>query len=74
MKMLNESQIVATYGVGLRQLRAMRARGDGPKYIKVSGRIGESGGRILYPVVDFERWLESCPTGGGQVDLSAEAR
>jgi hypothetical protein len=64
-KNLCEKAISSTYGVGIRQLRHMRMRGDGPLWIKVSGSIGVRGGRILYPVDEFERWLSRLPSGGG---------
>jgi hypothetical protein len=63
---LTEREVNATYGLGIRQLREMRMRGNGPKFIKVSGTTGRRGGRVLYPVVSLERWLASCPAGGEQ--------
>lgn len=67
---LTEKQACARYGIGSRTLRLMRMRGAGPRYVKVSGRLGCRGGRIIYPVAAFEAWLESLPSGGGK---SAEA-
>lgn len=62
----SEREVSAHYGIGLRQLRLMRMRGDGPRWIKVSGRIGQRGGRVLYPLRDLEDWLASRPGGGGR--------
>ncbi|MGD1094611.1 MAG: hypothetical protein ABSB35_21780 [Bryobacteraceae bacterium] len=53
-------------GIGRRQLRAMRVRGTGPKWLKVSGELGKRGGRILYPVTSLDRWLATRP-GGGEI-------
>ena len=63
---LTEREAFERYGVGIVQLRKMRARNSGPRYIKISGQIGQRGGRVLYPVEDLERWLNSVPTGGGR--------
>lgn len=63
---LSERAVSLRYSVGCRQLRAMRLRGDGPRFIKVSGTLGQLGGRILYPVVELEQWLASLPVGGGR--------
>jgi hypothetical protein len=63
---LTESEVAERYGVGIRQLRAMRMRNTGPRYVKVSGRLNERGGRILYPRADLEVWFASCPSGGGE--------
>ena len=61
---LSEREVNARYGLGLRHLRGMRLRNDGPRFIKVSGQIGKRGGRVLYPVSDLERWLLEFPSGG----------
>lgn len=71
---LTEREVAASRGIGLRQLRMMRMRGVGPRYIKISGRIGESGGRVLYPVRDLDTWLQSCPSGGDQSAVAAVAK
>jgi hypothetical protein len=64
-KYLNEGEIVNIYGIGVRQLRLMRLRGTGPKFIKPSGSLGQTGGRVLYSVEDLEIWLSTRPSGGG---------
>jgi hypothetical protein len=61
---LTESEVVESRGIGRRQLRVMRAKGTGPRYIKVSGQIGRRGGRVLYPVADLDQWLAQRPSGG----------
>jgi hypothetical protein len=71
---LSEKEVAASRGIGLRQLRMMRMRGVGPRYIKISGRIGESGGRVLYPVRDLDAWLQSCPSGGEQTAAAPAAK
>lgn len=37
---LNEFEVAATRGIGLRALRSMRMRGSGPPFHKISGAIG----------------------------------
>jgi len=61
---LTESEVQATRGIGVRQLRTMRMRGIGPRFIKISGSIGQRGGRVLYPVAELDAWLSQCPGGG----------
>jgi hypothetical protein len=61
---LTENEVADRFGIGRRHLRLMRARGSGPRFLKVSGRLGQTGGRILYPIADFEEWLDSLPSGG----------
>jgi hypothetical protein len=34
--------------------------------VKLSGRIGSTGGRIAYPARDLYWWLESLPSGGSK--------
>jgi len=63
---LNEREVSARYGVGVRQLRMMRLRNKGPRYIKVSGGLGKRGSRVLYPSADVDAWLAGCPAGGGR--------
>jgi hypothetical protein len=64
---LTEREVSEIYRIGTRQLRLMRLRGKGPRFLKVSGQLGHSGGRILYPVADLEAWLASRPSGGERV-------
>lgn len=61
---LNETEVAATTGIGVRQLRRMRASNRGPRFIKISGQIGQRGGRIVYPLTGVNEWLESRPCGG----------
>jgi len=65
---LCESEVCAIYGIGVRQLRLMRMRGEGPRWLKVSGSIGKTGGRILYPLADLLAWLDSRPSGGEAIE------
>ena len=60
----NEREIFELFGIGIRQLRQMRMANTGPKFIKISGEIGKTGGRVVYPIAAVERWLETQPTGG----------
>jgi len=64
---LTEREVNASYGLGVRQLRLMRMRNTGPRFLKVAGRIGQRGGRVLYPVADLEHWLQTRPGGGEQL-------
>jgi len=61
---LTEKEVEATRGIGCRQLRLMRMRGTGPRWLKISGEVGRRGGRVVYPVADLEAWLASRPGGG----------
>ena len=63
---LNEKMVAEQYCIGLRQLRLMRMRGTGPIFLKISGAIGKTSGRIIYAIADVEEWLNSCPSGGGK--------
>ena len=47
---ITESEAATIFGIGVRQFRNMRMRGDGPPWIKISGQIGHPGGRVLYEV------------------------
>jgi hypothetical protein len=51
-------------GVGVKQFRNMRMRGDGPPWKKVSGQVGRRGGRVVYPISSLEAWIASRPGGG----------
>jgi hypothetical protein len=64
-KNLSEKEIEQLYGVGRRLLQGMRMRSEGPPFIKISGRLGARGGRVVYPVAGLEAWLASRPSGGG---------
>jgi hypothetical protein len=44
---LTEIETEAIYGLPKRQLRKMRMRGSGPRWVKTSGKIGRPGGRAL---------------------------
>ncbi|MGA2881089.1 MAG: hypothetical protein ABSG13_19235 [Bryobacteraceae bacterium] len=63
--MLTEREIEATRGIGCGQLRRMRLHGTGPRFIKVAGSLGRTGGKVLYPVKDLDAWIATLPTGGG---------
>jgi hypothetical protein len=62
---LTPKQIAEIFNIGLHHLALMRMRGTGPAFIKISGQVGKSGGRVLYPVAGVKEWLASAPTGGG---------
>lgn len=62
--LLNEREVQAIYGIGTSHLRRMRMRNAGPRHTKISGRVGETGGRVLYKVTDLEEWLSKAPGGG----------
>jgi hypothetical protein len=61
---LTEIETEAIYGLPKRQLRMMRMRGSGPRWVKTSGQIGRPGGRVLYPVDSLEEWFARRPGGG----------
>ena len=61
---LTEIEVSNLYGIGIRQLRYMRMRGDGPIWVKISGTVGRRGGRVLYPVSDLDAWMRSRPGSG----------
>jgi hypothetical protein len=63
---ITEVEVYSTFGLPIRLLRNMRMRGDGPPWKKISGRLGQRGGRVIYPVAEIERWITSRP-GGGEV-------
>src|SRR5258708_32333593 len=63
---ITEREVNARYGLGLRHLRIMRMRGDGPRWIKTSGQGGRRGGRVEYPVDALARWIARRPCGGGE--------
>jgi hypothetical protein len=63
---LREAEVAERYAIGLRQLRLMRMRGTGPRYIKPSGRINRPGGPVRYSLADIEMWIASLPSGGGK--------
>jgi hypothetical protein len=68
-----EQQVSARFAIGIRHLRMMRARGTGPRFTKVSGRLGHSGGRIIYRVADVKEWLAGLPSGGAGPEPNAAA-
>jgi len=63
---LTPKQVSEIYGLGMHHLALMRMRDAGPPFIKISGRLRQSGGRIVYPAAGVKAWLESLPRGGGQ--------
>jgi len=62
---LTVREVEETRGVRARQLALMRMRGDGPRWIKVAGKLGCRGGRVLYPAAALDAWLAQLPGGGG---------
>lgn len=65
---LNEFEVAATRGIGLRALRSMRMRGSGPPFHKISGAIGRKGGRVLYEAALVDDWIRNQPAGGDRVE------
>jgi hypothetical protein len=61
---LTETEVSAVYGIGVKQLRHHRMRGDGPRWQKISGKIGRPGGRVVYSIEAVRAWIESQPGGG----------
>jgi len=66
---LTETEVQVLYGIGIVQLRKMRGRGVGPRFIKISGAMGKCGGRVVYPVKDLEAWLATMPCGGAALPV-----
>ncbi|MFX1761432.1 hypothetical protein PWP93_02320 [Paraburkholderia sp. A1RI-2L] len=50
---LNQKQLAARWGVAEATLERWRSEGDGPKYLKLRGRVA-------YRLVDVESFEESC--------------
>jgi len=65
---LTVREVEETRGIRARQLALMRRRGDGPRWIKVAGKLGCRGGRVLYPAAALDEWLTRCPGGGGMAE------
>lgn len=49
---LNEKQAAARYGLSIHWFRRARWKGDGPRYIKLAGRV-------LYPREELQQYFES---------------
>jgi hypothetical protein len=64
--LLNEREAAAALGVSVKLLRRWRMLNKGPRFVKLSGRIGSTGGRIAYPARDLYCSLESLPSGGSK--------
>jgi len=69
--LLNEREAAAALGVGVNLLRRWRMANRGPRFVKLSGRIGRTGGRVAYPIAALYEWLESLPAGGSKQAGSA---
>jgi hypothetical protein len=67
-----EREVHQQFGVGIRQLRAMRMRGTGPGWVKVSGQLGKPGGRILYDLDAVSLWMRSRSHGGEAQDIDTK--
>ena len=52
---LKEKEIAEILGIPSATVRTWRYRERGPSYVKAEGKKGA----VLYPIVDFEKWLES---------------
>jgi len=61
---ITEKQVAERFAIGLRQLRKMRVFGTGPRFTKISGAIGRTGGRVVYAIADVLAWIASRPSGG----------
>ena len=61
---LTASDISDLYGISKEFLKMRRRNGDGPPWKKISGAIGKRGGRVVYPMKEFEVWLSTRPGGG----------
>lgn len=52
-RLLTEREASEMYGIPAVTLRTWRYRGDGPRYLKLAGKL------IKYRVSDIETWLSS---------------
>ena len=64
--LFNEREAAAALGISVKLLRRWRMLDKGPRYVKLSGKLGQTGGRIAYPARDLYCWLESLPSGGSK--------
>ena len=69
--LLNEREAAAALGISVKLLRRWRMLDKGPRYVKLSGKLGQTGRRIAYPARDLYCWLESLPSGGSKPAGSA---
>lgn len=59
--LLNEYQVAEMLGVSVATVRRWRLLKQGPRFLKL-------GSLCKYRVEDVSAWLDSRPTGGGQVE------
>jgi predicted DNA-binding transcriptional regulator AlpA len=58
-RFMNEVELAAMIGVGIRTLQRWRLEDRGPKFRKL-------GGAVRYDSCDVDSWILSCPAGGGK--------
>jgi len=58
--LLNEHDVARITGMSTASVRRWRLFSTGPKYVKI-------GAAVRYRLEDVSAWLESRPTGGGQM-------
>lgn len=71
--MVGTAEVAVALGIAMSTVERMRRQGRGPKWTKVSGEIGHSGGRIRYKRADLDEYLksrtvqppETCPACSG---------
>jgi predicted DNA-binding transcriptional regulator AlpA len=59
--LLNEHEVARITGLSVASVRRWRLFRQGPKYLKI-------GAAVRYRPEDVAAWLESRPSGGGQVE------
>jgi len=58
--LLNEHEVARVTGLSVASVRRWRLLRQGPKYLKI-------GAAVRYKSEDISAWLESRPSGGGQL-------
>lgn len=64
-KLLSDLQVQAEYGIPRATLRKWRLFGGGPRWRKISGKVGRPGGCVRYRRADVELFIDQAPGGGG---------
>lgn len=67
-KLLSDADLEAEFGIPRGTSRKWRLFGGGPKWRKISGKVGRAGGCVRYLRADVEAWIEQAPSGGGRVE------
>jgi hypothetical protein len=66
--LLTETGVKLRFGIAPRSLQRWRLTGEGPPYVRVGER------RILYRVVDIERWLDERTFSSAAAEIAKKGR